>query len=307
MSLTRVHISRFRCLYQARVALKPLTVLIGANDTGKSAFLAALRTVFTRGAGRTSIQREDYFRYVMEPQQRPEIVVWDPRQGSASQIEGDVGFFQLPSTGISMISQGSSDSSGVPYLGHDGSGVPNFLDYLVRRDRSRFDDIVAMLRKLIPGMESIEIDHPTPESRALELVVERGLKVGADRASTGLKMMLFFVALAFHPAPPDVILLEEPENGVHPQRLNAIVGLLRSITSGELGGHTAQIILSTHSPYLLDSVDLETDQVLVFQRQEDGTRTVEGADPNRLKKFLGEFQLGEVWYNEGERGLIASK
>ena len=35
-----------------------------------------------------------------------------------------------------------------------------------------------------------------------------------------------------------------------------------------------------------------------------GSRTAEPADAERLKVFLDEFMLGEVWYNEGEEGLV---
>ena len=88
------------------------------------------------------------------------------------------------------------------------------------------------------------------------------------------------------------------------RRLAEIVRLLRDLTTGVNGKQPAQVILSTHSPYLLDSIDLEKDQVLIFRRQEDGSRTAEPVDAERLKAFLDEFMLGEVWYNEGEEGLI---
>jgi predicted ATPase len=120
-------------------------------------------------------------------------------------------------------------------------------------------------------------------------------------------MLLAFVALAHHPTPPRVILIEEPETGVHPKRLEEIVRLLREITQGKHGEHAAQVILTTHSPYLLDYVSLDTDQVLVFRRNDDGSRSAEPADPERLKLFLDEFKLGEVWFNRGEEGLVAKK
>ena len=127
----------------------------------------------------------------------------------------------------------------------------------------------------------------------------------ADRASAGVRLLLFFVALAYHPSPPKLILLEEPETGVHPTRLSEIMGLLRDITKGKHGGHASQIILTTHSPYLLDSANLEADQILVFRREEDGSRTATPADAERLRTFLDEFLLGEVWFNQGEEGLIS--
>jgi len=178
------------------------------------------------------------------------------------------------------------------------------LDSFLRRDRSRLEQIIEALRGLIPGFENIAIRTPSAEQRSIDLVVENGLQINAQRASTGLKVLLFFVALAYHPSPPDLILIEEPENGVHPRRLKDIVNLLREITQGKHGGRAVRVVLTTHSPYLLDYLDLDVDQVLVFQRLPDGRRTVTPTDPERLRQFRGEFLLGEVWFNEGEPGLI---
>jgi len=203
-----------------------------------------------------------------------------------------------------MTSPGQPDMVHPPHLAADGSGLPTLLDSFLRRDRSRLEQIIEALRGLIPGFENIAIRTPSAEQRSIDLVVENGLQINAQRASTGLKVLLFFVALAYHPSPPDLILIEEPENGVHPRRLKDIVNLLREITQGKHGGRAVRVVLTTHSPYLLDYLDLDVDQVLVFQRLPDGRRTVTPTDPERLRQFRGEFLLGEVWFNEGEPGLI---
>ena len=90
-------------------------------------------------------------------------------------------------------------------------------------------------------------------------------------------------------------------------RCRAMEYEVREVTKGEHGDHAAQVVLTTHSPHLLDYVDLSTDQVLVFSRNDDGSRGIAPADPARLKTFLDDFQLGEVWFNEGEQGLVAKK
>ena len=190
------------------------------------------------------------------------------------------------------------------WLSHTARGVPALLDYFLRRDRDRFFAVTDVVKKHVPGIERLEIGTPDPQRRSLELVLEAGYRMPADEASSGVRLLLFFIALAYHPTPPNIILLEEPETGIHPKRLADVVRLLREITRGEHGGQPAQVILTTHSPYLLDSVKLLEDTVLVFRRQDDGSRTAESADATRLEAFLGEFLLGELWYNEGEEGLI---
>ena len=83
--------------------------------------------------------------------------------------------------------------------------------------------------------------------------------------------------------------------------------LLRSLTKPGQGRPPAQIVITTHSPYLLDAINLSEDQVLVFRRNDDGSRSAEPVDVDRMKNFLDEFMLGEVWFNEEEAGLVAKK
>lgn len=206
-----------------------------------------------------------------------------------------------------MTSEGVSDTGAAPSLSDSGDMVPAFVDYMLRRDRKRFDEFEATMCSLVPGLEKIDVRTPEASTRSLDLVIEGGFEIPAGQASVGLRLMLFFVALTYHPDPPEMILLEEPENGVHPKRLDDVIKLLRDITQGKHANHKAQIILTTHSPHLLDYIDLKTDQVLVFKREDDGSRSAQPADAERLKTFLDEFMLGEVWYNEGEDGLVERK
>jgi len=305
-----IKIKNFRCLKSVQVPLRPLTVLLGPNDSGKSAFLAALR----HGMDDAKLSPFDVWRngpadevVVLRSTDQGDVV----RKGNQAvyaRLDGATSFplefFLLPSTGIRMTSEGYPDEGQPPALSAEGGNAPALLDHLLRRDRDRFDEFVKAMGTLVDGLQKIEIATPSKDTRRIDLVIEGGFRVPADHSSVGLRLILFFVALAYHPSPPRTILIEEPENGVHPKRLADIMRLLREITQGKHGGHAAQVILTTHSPHLLDHVDLAVDQVLVFSHNKDGSRSAEPADADRLKTFLDEFMLGEVWYNEGEAGLV---
>jgi len=312
--LRSVRIEEFRCLQRVEVPLRPLTVLIGPNDSGKSAFLWALRWFVES----FDLRPEDHWRCQTSHVAMVRADTADASGGFNSKgsviNQGEpirkslkpLGFYHLPSQGVPMRSGGIIDKPGEPPpLGQDGSKVPAFLDYLLRRDRDRFFEILAALRELVRGIEDLRISTPEPAMRRVELVIENGLEIPGDDASTGVRLMLFFIALAYHPSPPKLILIEEPENGVHPKRLVEVVRLLREISQGKHGSHAAQVILTTHSPYLMDQINPGQDQVLVFRRNEDGSRTAEPVDEARLKTFMDEFMLGEVWFNQGEEGLVA--
>ncbi len=309
--LEGVRIENFRCLKSVDVPLKPVTILIGPNDSGKSAFLGALRLL--TGEGR--FEQMDHWRLqegsglslvgrTSEGPVRRTAKMEKYCEGPAAQLK-PAALFRLPSHGVLMSSGGVSDIGEPPDLTSDGQMVPALLDHLLRGDRERFFAFVKAMRELVPGFEDVHIATPDAAKRRVDLVIDGGLKIPAAYASAGVRLLLFFAALAYHPKPPKLILLEEPENGVHPRRLADIMRLLREVSEGKHGDQAAQIILTTHSPHLLDYVDVEKDQVLVFRRNDDGSRTAAPADAARLKNFLDEFMLGEVWFNEGEEGLVS--
>jgi predicted ATPase len=206
-----------------------------------------------------------------------------------------------------MNSVGYPDEGEPPLLERNGAMIPALIDHLLRRDRQRFLGLVDAVKARVPGLNEVHVATPSADTRRIDLVIDEGLTIRADEASVGVRLLLFFVALTYHPSPPKLILLEEPENGVHPSRLADIVALLRDITKGVHCGHPAQVILTTHSPYLLDHIDVDEDQVLVFRREDDGSRTAEPLDKNRVKAFTDEFMLGEVWFNQQEAGLVKPK
>ncbi|MDZ4658826.1 MAG: AAA family ATPase [Bythopirellula sp.] len=322
--LTRVQIKDFRCLRDVDVPLKPLTVLIGPNNTGKSAFLSALQmlgTVPTHGETEFKIKKSDLWGFDTAVAPR---IVGTLRSNSAVVVQR--GNMKEPlDTGPFWIRKGDNDSltpinyfcgsamvpamtskgaQGIPEINDKASNVPAVLDALLRKDRHRFDKIVDILRSCIPGLKNLGIETPSAEGRRIDLVLEDGMMMEAELASHGVKLMIFFVVLANHPKPPKTILIEEPETGVHPKRLDNIVKLLRGLLEGTYADYQSQVIISTHSPYLLDYIDPEKDQVLVFEQHPDGSRNARPVDTERLKMFRDEFMLGEIWYSQEEAGLV---
>jgi predicted ATPase len=321
--LKNIHIQNFRCLLDVHAELRPLTVLIGPNDSGKSAFLDAIR-VLGHAEQAFHLPREDHWRlafdnhitletdsgYAVQRLQgtKEGLYGWGTVDARVLQeLFGAIRLFRLPSTGVAMLCEGYAENKdpNALQLNEDGSFVAAMLDFMLRKSRPRLFTLIEKLKELVPGFEDLDIATPKPQLRRVDLVIENGLAIPADCASAGVRLLLFFLTLAYHPSPAKIVLLEEPETGIHPRRLGEVMRLLRGISRGEFGGQAAQIILTTHSPYLLDHINIETDQILVFQRAEDGSRTAQPADSQRLKNFLDEFMLGEVWFNEEEDGLIA--
>jgi len=212
---------------------------------------------------------------------------------------------QLPSSGPAFQCAGQAEQHAAPPLAQDGQNLAAILDYMLRNERHRWDAIVEKMREKVSGLKDIRIPTPNPAERRIDLAFKSGLVLQPDDVSVGVKLLLFFVTLSHHPVPPRIILLEEPETGVHPKRLVHFLGYLRDVTKGTHGQEPAQVIMTTHSPYILDHLDLECDQVLAFFiNEEDGSRSVKPIDAEGLKPLLKTFLLGELWFNKDEEGLV---
>ena len=294
--------------------LKPFNVLIGPNNTGKSNFLRTLNRI--PDFGTLPAAESDFYRFDSSLTPSIELAISKSIQSISKplrKINPDpstqeflsqtlpVRYFDVPKLFLPMESAGAKASIDVSEIvDADGKNVAALLDFMLRKERKLFFELVEALKAMIPGLEDIDIETPSPETRLVNLLLDDGFQMPAAFASMGVRLMIFFATFAFHPNPPKLILIEEPETGVHPQRLAKIVELLRGISTGAMGRRPAQIVLTTHSPYLLDCVDLETDNVLVFQRDADGVRSAKSMNNERLKKHMDEFMLGEFWFNGGD-------
>ena len=85
---------------------------------------------------------------------------------------------------------------------------------------------------------------------------------------------------------PSVILLDEPELGLHPYAITLLASLLKQAS------HTSQIILATQSSLLLDH--FEPEDVLVADRVK-GATTLRRLDGEKLSAWLEDYSLGQLW------------
>jgi len=137
------------------------------------------------------------------------------------------------------------------------------------------------------------------EGYALCLLRQDGVEIPAGLASGGTLVTLAFLALAHLPEPRKLLLIEEPENVLHPGRLKEIVPMLRELTSQQ----GCQVIVTTHSSLLLDFVDPA--EVRLFRRNADENVEVYNvADVPDIRERLKYLMLGELVYNEGEQELV---
>ena len=179
-------------------------------------------------------------------------------------------------------------------LAGDGYGLASCLDTLREVTPDRFREVECALKQFVSTVDAVTFPTVEPGMKSVLFHEKpRGYKVYASEASDGLLLFLAYLTIAYSHGDASVLLVEEPEQGVHSHRLKAIVELLRAISRGSLGTRPVQVIATSHSPYLLDCCGKE--EIAIFARDEEGGVTVtplsELADiEERLKDFApGEF------------------
>jgi predicted ATPase len=194
-----------------------------------------------------------------------------------------------------------------PELAPNGSNLAAVLDALISGpDRLARTNIEKYLHDVVPTLAGIALQVVGQNEKTIEFALANGgppfQTIPAALASDGALLLTAYLALAYGPT-PEILLIEEPENGLHPSRLKQVIELFRKMSRGEVGNRPRQIIMATHSPILLNYV--EPDEVRIFQRDpEKGTQITPMNKVPNIDKFINDFATGELWYLLGEEKLV---
>jgi predicted ATPase len=148
-----------------------------------------------------------------------------------------------------------------PLLDEVGATLPTLLAEL---DVDARQDLLDMLQSVLPDFHDIELlrvgrsgnyalreNFPEPASDPKSFTIPSWM------LSEGTRRMTAIFALLAHRPGPSLLCIEEIENGLDPISVRKVLGHLK-----EASARGVQVILTTHSPWLLDDVDLEDVQVV---------------------------------------------
>lgn len=202
-----------------------------------------------------------------------------------------------------------------------GFGLAQFLDDIAGSDPARYMMLQDRFRRIFPSVASFkllttrayslrsknhdEVEQLIPQDgRGLFFQFEGVSKeVPASQVSDGLLLILAYLTLLFSPKPPRLLLIEEPENGIHPERLKEVINVLRELI-GENG--KTQVIMTTHSPYVVDF--FRPDEITLCVKNENGViNTRKFSDIEKVRKQSRVFTMGEIWTGVGDAELLADE
>ncbi len=172
------------------------------------------------------------------------------------------------------------------FLTERGENLALLLSKLRGDSRQAF---VKSLRQIYDGIEDFQVE--VGGGRADLFVVERGAGeryIPASRLSDGTLRYMALTAILLDPVPPPLVVIEEPELGMHP---DVVLGIGEMLVKAS---ERTQLVVTTHSRVLVDALSDYPSSVVVCEKY-DGESILERLEPGPLKKWLEKYSLGNLW------------
>ncbi len=157
--------------------------------------------------------------------------------------------------------------------------IGNFVGFI---ERMRDDNpevpqkIVDSFRQYFPDTERIVLSLQNPKvsrkeaqeqtnyiAKKFGLLNDKGITYWSDELSDGVLYFLALLAIIHQPNPPKLIMLEEPEKGIHPRRIHEVIDYIFQLAESK----GIQVILSSHSTYVVDEFKDIPEAVFVFDKE----------------------------------------
>lgn len=175
-------------------------------------------------------------------------------------------------------------------LKQDGSNLAPFLRLLRERYSDHYKSILATVRLAAPFLQDFVYRPGTAERVQLEWfeVGDKDTPRGALQISDGTLRFILLVTLLLQPEHlrPTTIVIDEPEIGLHPYAITLLGALLSQASE------VNQVIVSTQSVDLINEMDPK--DIVVVDRK-DGASVFERLDTERLRDWIRDYSLGDLW------------
>ncbi len=197
--------------------------------------------------------------------------------------------YQFHDTSWSARIRQKWDANDNRWLKEDGANLAAVLLRLREEEPPNYRRIVDILRLILPFFADFELSADKFDRIILQWRERDGdLVFSASQAADGMLRCMALVTLLSLPQDslPSVLVLDEPELGLHPYAINVIAGLLHSVS------RHVQVFVATQSTRFLDYFAPE--EIVVLERSE-GATTFRRQTEERLAEWLEEYSLSELW------------
>ena len=177
------------------------------------------------------------------------------------------------------------------YLKTDGSNLPAFLFMLQEKYPKTLRRIELTIRSVMPYFGNFSLAPSLLDESQINVQwsdIENNEKYfDANDLSDGSIRFIALATLLLQPTLPKVIIIDEPELGLHPTAIVKLAGMIKSVAS-----RGCQIIVSTQSVNLINNFDAE--DIITVDRK-DKQSTFNRLNNDTLQHWLNDYSLGELW------------
>lgn len=175
-----------------------------------------------------------------------------------------------------------------PVLSSTGENLPALVDWLQRNHSKEWSIVESGMREILPALEEINVQYL--HTKTLGLFFKEngfGRPWTVKDVSDGTMLSLAMLVAAVDPR-SSLLVIEEPENSVHPWILRVILSRLRDVCVSK------NVILTSHSPILVNRLKPEEVWLIYREDGESKLRRLTDLDPTLTESWEnGEFQLAE--------------
>lgn len=175
------------------------------------------------------------------------------------------------------------------YLKEDGGNLAAYLYFLQVQHPNEFKKIEMVVRSVAPYFDRFNLmpDRLNTEKIRLEWKEKNSDSYfNAKHLSDGSLRFIALATLLLQPEAPQVIIIDEPELGLHPFAINKLAGLIIKASA------QTQIIVSTQSVNLIDN--FEPEDIITVDRK-DGQSVFNRQSSEELKCWLADYNLSDLW------------
>ena len=151
-----------------------------------------------------------------------------------------------------------------------------------------YNDILLSIRAVAPYFDDFVLEKNAKDKISLRWKNASNIdKVfGAHQLSDGTLRFILLATLLLQPNPPKVIVLDEPELGLHPTALVVLADIIRSVSK------KTQIILTTQS---VEFANLFKPEDFIVVDYIDGASSFSRPDKEELEHWLEDYDMGDIW------------
>lgn len=176
-------------------------------------------------------------------------------------------------------------------LKEDGGNLGAYLYLLQKKYPKSFKRIEKTVKSIAPFFERFNLAPDRLDESRIKLVwneVENPeMYFDAGHLSDGSIRFIALATLLLQPNLPNVIIIDEPELGLHPVAINKLAGLIK--VAAQKG---CQLIISTQSVNLLNNFSPKD---IITVDKEENQSIFRRLDEAKLKEWLNDYSIGELW------------